>query len=381
MRVLHTSDWHLGRSFHKEDLLSHQATFIDHLLEVIETERVDVVAISGDIYDRALPPVDAVELANDTFARLAASRARVVATSGNHDSATRLGAHASLIDAAGVHFRTINDRCDSPIVIDDAHGPVAFYGIPYLEPEAVRLPWSLPARSHQLALGEAMRRIRLAHETSTARSVVLAHAFVAGATPSDSERDITVGGVDRVGVDTFAGIDYVALGHLHGAATLRNEIRYSGSPLAYSFSESDHVKGSWLIDLDAAGHVQAEFVAAPVPRVLSRISGDLEHLLTSSLFTECESHWVEATITDTVRPRGVHEQLSARFPHVVSLRFPDTGGTTGITRVTPTLGASPHLVAQEFVSVVRGQECSEVEIALLDDVISCCAREAEQVAG
>ncbi len=144
MRVLHTSDWHLGRSFHKEDLLSHQATFIDHLLEVIETERVDVVAISGDIYDRALPPVDAVELANDTFARLAASRARVVATSGNHDSATRLGAHASLIDAAGVHFRTINDRCDSPIVIDDAHGPVAFYGIPYLEPEAVRLPWSLP---------------------------------------------------------------------------------------------------------------------------------------------------------------------------------------------------------------------------------------------
>src|SRR5690349_23122764 len=131
MRILHTSDWHLGRSFHGEGLLAAQAAFVDHLLATVEAERVDLVVLAGDIYDRALPPVDAVALADETFARLASSRARIVITSGNHDSAQRLGFNARLADAAGFHLRTHLDRVAEPVLLDDEHGPVAIYPIPY----------------------------------------------------------------------------------------------------------------------------------------------------------------------------------------------------------------------------------------------------------
>ena len=278
MRILHTSDWHLGRSFHGEDLLAVQAAYVDHLIDTVEAEAVDLVVVSGDIYDRALPPVDAVALADDAFTRLAASRARVVATSGNHDSARRLGFSSRLVDAAGVHLRTDAGRADEPVLLDDEHGPVAVYGIPYLEPDVLHREWDLPTRSHHAALAEAMRRIRadLATRPPGTRSVVLAHAFVVGGLPSESERDIAVGGISVVPLELFDGIDYTALGHLHGRATLTDSVRYSGSPVAYSFSEADHVKGSWLVDLDAGGLADVRFVPAPVTRPLACLEGTID---------------------------------------------------------------------------------------------------------
>src|SRR3954454_4458428 len=176
-------------------MLDHQASFVDHLIEVVESEQVDLVAVAGDVYDRALPHVDAVRLADETLARLAASRAFVVLTSGNHDSAQRLGFGSRLIDAAGVFLRTDASSVGTPIVLDDEHGEVAVHGIPYLDPQALHDPWRLPARTHEAALSEAMRRVRADLAAQPRRSVVLAHAFVAGGLPSDSERDISVGGV------------------------------------------------------------------------------------------------------------------------------------------------------------------------------------------
>ena len=220
MRILHTSDWHLGRSFHREGMLGHQAAYVDHLLAVVASERVDLVVVAGDVYDRALPPVDAVRLANETFTRLSRSRAKVVVTSGNHDSAQRLGFGSELIDAAGVFIRTRADSVGTPVLVGDDHGEVAVYGIPYLDPDAVRSGWRLRARSHEAALTEAMRRVRGDLAGRDARSVVLAHAFVAGGQPSDSERDISVGGISRVPTSVFEGFDYTALGHLHGQHTL-----------------------------------------------------------------------------------------------------------------------------------------------------------------
>ncbi len=281
MRILHTSDWHLGRSFHREGMLTHQAAYVDHLLEVVDAEQVDLVVVAGDIYDRALPHVDAVRLADEALARLAASRASVVLTSGNHDSAQRLGFSSRLIDAAGVFIRTDAGTVGTPVLLEDAHGPVAVHGIPYLDPDSVREPWQLSGRSHEAALTEAMRRIRadLDGRGPGTRSVVLAHAFVAGAEPSDSERDISVGGVSIVPTSVFDGIDYAALGHLHGRHTLTESVRYSGSPLAYSFSEATHRKGSWLVELGRDGLATTEFVEAPVPRPLARLRGTLAELL------------------------------------------------------------------------------------------------------
>ena len=195
MRLLHTSDWHLGRSFHREDMLGAQARFVDHLVATVRAERVDAVLVSGDLYDRALPPVDAVALCDAALRRLAAEKVRVIAISGNHDSARRLGFGADLIDSSGVHIRSDPESVGHPVLLADG---TAVYGIPYLEPEVVRERWDLPGRGHTAALTEAMRRVRADVATRAGRSVVLAHAFVTGGEASDSERDISVGGVASV---------------------------------------------------------------------------------------------------------------------------------------------------------------------------------------
>ena len=378
MRLLHTSDWHLGRSFHGEGMLTYQATYVDHLLEVVERERIDLVVVSGDVYDRALPPVDAVRLADEALVRLAASRATVVLSSGNHDSAQRLGFSARLIAAAGVHLRTDSSETGRPVLIGDEHGEVAVHAIPYLDPQAVAEPWALPRRSHAAALTEAMRRVRADLTTRPgARSIVLAHAFVAGAEPSDSERDISVGGVSRVATSLFDGIDYTALGHLHGSHVLGDRLRYSGSPLAYSFSEAAHVKGSWLVDLGVGGEVHAEFLPTPVPRPLARLRGTLQELLTDAGLRSAEQSWVEATLTDEVRPLRAMEQLRRRFPHAVALGF---AGTRPLLGAPPASGAASRTdrdIAVEFVTRLRGAAPSLEEERLLTEAIEGCCDDPE----
>ena len=379
MRLLHTSDWHLGRSFHGEDLLAAQASYVDHLIATVEAEEVDLVVVSGDVYDRALPPVDAVALADEALHRLASSRARVVVTSGNHDSWRRLGFNSRLVDLAGVHLRTDPEGVATPVLVEDSHGPVAVYGLPYLEPDVLVRRWGLPARSHQAALAEAMQRVRADLATRPGvRSVVLAHAFVAGGVASDSERDISVGGVSMVPASVFDGIDYTALGHLHGRATLTDSVRYSGSPLAYSFSEAAHLKGSWLVDLAADGSVSAELVEAPVPRALALLEGTLDELLADPTHTAAESAWVQATLTDAARPTAAMERLRARFPHAVALRFAPVGGSRAPDRV-PTVGRSAHDITLDFVDHVRGGPASSQESALLREALECCPDDRDLV--
>ncbi|HET6651946.1 MAG TPA: exonuclease SbcCD subunit D [Nocardioides sp.] len=380
MRILHTSDWHLGRSFHRVGLLDAQAAFVDHLVATVEAELVDLVVVSGDVYDRALPPVDAVELADDAFARLAASRADVVVTSGNHDSHIRLGFNARLADAAGVHLRTRWQDVGTPVLIDDAHGPVAVYGLPYLEPDAVRGPWGLASRSHETTLAEAMRRVHadLAGRAGT-RSVVMAHAFVAGdpdaapAMASDSERDIAVGGLQIAPTHLFTGVDYAALGHLHGRHTLTDSVRYSGSPLAYSFSEAGHTKGSWLVELGPGGVERADFVPAPVPRPLRAVRGRIADLLADPTLASAETAWLQVTLTDPRRPQHAMERLRDRFPHTLLLAFEPDGAARDRGPMMPRVdGRSDLDVALGFVAEVRELEATTEETLLLQLACDAC---------
>ncbi|MEW9549232.1 exonuclease SbcCD subunit D [Nonomuraea sp. NPDC050783] len=355
MRILHTSDWHLGRAFHRESLLAAQAAFVDHLVETVRDERVDVVAVAGDVYDRALPPVDAVALLDEALARLRAAGARVVLISGNHDSALRLRFGSALFEQAGVHVRCAPDGAWEPVVIDG----VAFYGIPYLEPELVRAPWQLPDRGHTAAVTYAMDRVR-ADAPRHRAAVVLSHCFVTGGQASDSERDISVGGVAHVPLSAFDGVDYVALGHLHGRQRMSETVRYSGSPLAYSFSEAGHVKGSWLVTLGQG----AEFVPAPVPRPVARLRGELEDLLTHPRHSGFEDHWLQVTLTDAVRPRSAMDRLRARFPHTLALSF-DPVGDAPAARPARLSGRPEAEVALDFVREVRGEPAAPEEEDLL----------------
>ncbi|MEV0095497.1 exonuclease SbcCD subunit D [Streptomyces sp. NPDC050738] len=358
MRLLHTSDWHLGRSFHRVGLLDAQAAYLDHLVATVRERDVDVVLVAGDVYDRAVPPLAAVELFDQALHRLADAGVQTVMISGNHDSARRLGVGAGLMERAGIHLRTDPAGCATPVVLSDAHGDVAFYGLPYLEPALVRDELQAEKAGHEAVLAAAMRRVRadLAGRAAGTRSVVLAHAFVAGGEPSDSERDITVGGVAAVPSGVFDGADYVALGHLHGCQTVTERVRYSGSPLAYSFSEVDHRKTMWLVDLGPGGEVDAERLDCPVPRRLARIRGRLDDLLQDPAFVRHEESWVEATLTDPVRPPEPMAQLAGRFPHVLSLLFePERAPEDPLASYAQRLkGRSDQQIAEDFVAHVRG---------------------------
>ncbi|MFB4314530.1 exonuclease SbcCD subunit D [Actinomadura sp. 21ATH] len=369
MRLLHTSDWHLGRSFHREGLLGAQADFIDHVVETVRSERVDCVLISGDVYDRALPGVDAVRLCNQALERLA-ELTRVVLIAGNHDSVQRLGFGSSLMDAGGVHIRTDPSRVGEPVMVGDT----AVYGIPYLEPELVRNDWELDERSHAAALTEAMARVRagMAARPGT-RSVVMAHAFVTGGEASDSERDISVGGASSVPAAVFEGADYVALGHLHGRQAMTDRVRYSGSPLAYSFSEERHVKGSWLVDL-RGGEPHAEFVEAPVPRRVGRLRGRIDDLLADPRHEAYEDRWLQVTLTDPRRPSGAMERLRRRFPHTLVLGFEpegagDDGGRTWSERVKE---RSELDIAGDFVAEMGDAPATAAERDLLHEAFEGC---------
>ena len=378
MRLLHTSDWHIGRSLHGTDLLAEQEQVLGGLAEVVAAEQVDVVVVAGDVYDRAVPSADATAVLDRVLTRLRAAGAAVVLTPGNHDSARRLGFAAGLLAVSGVHVRATTGLLDEPVLLADEHGEVAVYGLPYLEPEVARHELGVPgARSHEAVLGAAMERVRAdLFLRPGARSVVLAHAFVGGGMPSDSERDICVGGVDLVPAAVFDGVDYVALGHLHRPQTLTDRVRYSGSPLAYSFGEAGQRKQAWLVELDGAGLAGVRPVPLPVPRELTVLRGELAELLADPQLAAVEDHFVSVQLTDPVRPVDPMRRLQGRFPHCVHLEWTGAGTSTDTRSYQERLsGRSDLEVAGEFVAHVRGVGASDAERELLGRALVAAARE------
>ncbi|TCP56275.1 exodeoxyribonuclease I subunit D [Tamaricihabitans halophyticus] len=368
MRLLHTSDWHLGRTFHGADLLAEQESVLGHLADVVVDERVDVVVVAGDIYDRAVPSGEAVRVAERILARIRAAGAQLVITPGNHDSAPRLGAFGEFAAAGGLHLRTQIARLDQPVLLEDAHGPLACYGLPYLEPEPARQTLGVPeARGHTGVLTEAMRRVRadLANRGGM-RSVVLAHAFVTGGTGCESERPIAVGGVEQVPGAVFDGVDYVALGHLHGPQRIDDRLRYSGSPLAYSFSEARQRKSVWLVDLDAAGLAEVRRHELPVPRQLSQLTGELDEVLRAPEHAELETHYLSVTLTDRVRPTDALRRLRERFPHAVHTTWQPADTTGERPRYAEAVrGRNDTEIANGFLCDCRGSAPTDAERELL----------------
>ncbi|CAM3153847.1 exonuclease SbcCD subunit D [Prescottella defluvii] len=369
MRILHTSDWHIGRTFHGVDLLGDQARVLDSIADTVAAREIDVVVVPGDVYDRSIPSADAVSVCNRGFEAIRAAGAVIVATSGNHDSPVRLGAGAAFAASGGLHLLTRVGDLDTPVLLDDEYGPVAFYGIPYLEPEITRAELDAPdARSHAAILDVAMARVRADLDARRAeapglRSVLLAHAFVVGGEATGSERSISVGGVETVSASAFDGVDYVALGHLHSPQTLAEHVRYSGSPLPYSFGERSHRKSVWIVDVGVDGLGAVERVDLPVVRGLSQLTGTLDELLNDAAFASAEDHYVSAVLTDPLRPVDAMRALQTRFPHAVHMEWQRPEGDPELKYRDRVRGHSDLEVAQSFVSDVRsGATVGEVRL-------------------
>lgn len=366
--MIHTSDWHLGRAFHQVGLQGAQSAYLDHLVEVVRAEALDAVLVSGDVYDRALPAPDTVAMLSDVVERIVDAGAVVVLSSGNHDSAIRLGFASRVLERSGVHIRTGLADVGRPVLLGD----VAIHPLPYLEPSLTAAGLGATERTHASVLRAAMGRVRASLDQGRhRRSVVMAHAFVTGGATSDSERDISVGGVAAVPPEVFDGVDYAALGHLHGRQEVADGVRYSGSPVAMSFSEARHTKGSWLVDLAGDGDPVVEFVAAPVERPLALLRGTLDELLTGREHTAAESAWCQVTLTDPIRPLGAMDRLRARFPHTLDLRFAPTGSVRTMSAYAASLTERSDLdVCCDFLAHVRGGHgADEAERAVLAEAV------------
>lgn len=372
MRLLHTSDWHLGRTFHGQSLLADQEAVLGALADLAVAHRVDVVLIAGDLYDRAVPSPEAVQCATRVLARIRAAGISIVAISGNHDSAPRLGAFAEFLAAGGLHLRTAAHRVGEPVLLGDPAGPVAFYPVPYLEPDLARTAWDLPApASHQSVLTAALQQARndLAQRPGT-RSVVLAHAFVTGAAAGGSERSIAVGGVESVTAEVFDGFDYVALGHLHSAQRLTDRIRYCGSPLPYAFSEAGQQKSAYLVDLDATGSVAVERLDLPVIRRLATVRGRLADILCSG--PDLADAYLSVELTDAVRPVEPMRRLREVFPHTLVAAWVPIGGSgsTGTQRPAGVAHRADATLLTDFVTDARGSAPTPTEHTLIDQALA-----------
>lgn len=400
MRMLHTSDWHLGRMFHGASLLDEQREAVDSIVGLTEEAGIDLVVVAGDLYDRALPPSEAVELWNDALRRLRGTGAKVVAIAGNHDSASRVSMPDELLGPAGVAVRGDVSLCVQPFMVDadDGGSPVAVYPVPYFEPSsALRV-------LQQIAAGEPAvdgETVRSTHHDTTAlamslirshaaaadeqRSVVVAHTFVSGGEASESERDISVGSVDLVGLSAFDGFGYVALGHLHGSQQFDGgRVAYSGTPLPYSFSEERHSKSVRIVEMDPRGQCSTEVVPLKVGRRLRTLTGKFDELLSSAAFADAEQARVRFEVTDRDLPLQSMTRLQQRFPHAVALQHIPEGRAAVPVDADSDAAAAVHETETPFELILRfweeryGAEASEDQTAVLRQAIAAAEKEDDQ---
>ena len=376
MRILHTSDWHLGRTLHKVALADVQAAVMIQIGQIAREQHVDLIVVAGDVFDHAVPSAAALQLLETTLVDLL-EVAPVVMTAGNHDSLPRLG-YGSRLMSSRLTLSTRVEDVGSAVVFEDAHGPVRVYPIPYLHPESAREvlaadDQSLPA-THHAVLTAAMDRIRAdLAEYQGARSVVLAHAWVAGGVGSDSERDVSVGGLGTVGSEVFQGVDYVALGHLHGRQEPRGvgqtRLRYCGSPLRYSFSEAQQTKSVCIVDLGPQGVTTITDVPLTQPRQMANLRGLMAELLDDELFVDDLESWVSITVTDDRRPTAMWQRLQQRFPHALQIRHDPACGFVAAPHGQVSREQKPLEVAAEFVQYVTNGDIEEAETAAFDAAV------------
>lgn len=361
MRFIHTSDWHLGRTFHGADMRQSQRDFLEFLVREAASRQVDAVLVAGDVYDRALPGPEVIAMFDDAVDALLETGAQVVVSSGNHDSGPRLGYGRRRFARAGLHLRTVPADIADPVRLEDAHGLIEVYGIPYLEPGLVWRDLGAAHRTHQAVLTAAVARILADRDALPHRSVVLAHAFITGATPSDSERDVSVGGLGNAGASVFAAFDYAALGHVHRPQAITSTVRYSGSPLPYSFSEAGVPKTVSLVELGGAGELEIEQIPVPAGRPLAVLEGSFEQLRTDPAFAFAEGAFVSARLNDIVRVPHAMARLRERFGHLVHLEWTSQLPSAPAARPGGGTGPSDDDIFSAYLEHVTGSPAGSAQ--------------------
>ena len=323
MRILHTSDWHLGRSFKGVPLVDQQVRFTEQVVEVVKEEGIDLVVVAGDVFDRALPSAEVVEVWHDALDRIVETGAQLVAISGNHDQGARLEVPTRLL-RPGVIIR--GSHAPSSVTLEFDDGPLLVAPIPFLDPFLSRdLHQGQGAASHQSVL-EGWLTATAEAVAASPRSLAVSHAFVRGGEPSESERSLLqIGGAELVDARVYEDFSYVALGHLHRPQVVDDDrVAYCGSPIAYSFSETAK-KSLRIVEFGPeGGDLRAELLPIEAGRTVVTLRGTLEELLSDAAhkrYEKSDRFFVRAELTDPTMQRDPMNKLRVRFPGVVELTY------------------------------------------------------------
>ena len=325
MKYIHLSDLHLGKRVNEFSMLEEQEAILDQILDIMDMETPDGVLIAGDIYDKSVPPAEAVMLFDNFLAKLSEKALQVFIISGNHDSPERIAFGSRIMDASGIHFSPVYNGKITPFVMKDAYGTVNVYMLPFIKPAHVRRYFE---EEEIVTYTDAVRTaVTAMNVDSSVRNVLLTHQFVTGAFRCDSEEK-SVGGTDNVEADVFEVFDYVALGHIHTAQKCCSEkIRYCGTPLKYSFSEMRDVKSLTVVEL-------GEWGSAPVIRAIplkplhdmAELRGTFEELTSPDYYAENprKEHYLRIILTNENDVPDAIARLRMIYPNVMHLEYDNT---------------------------------------------------------
>lgn len=367
MKFLHLADLHLGKRVNGFSMLEDQAHILRQILAILDGEQPDGVLIAGDVYDKSVPSVEAVELLDGFLTELRARGVPVLLISGNHDSPERLAFGGRVMDSCGIHISPVYDGALAPVTLQDAFGPVHVWLLPFVKPAHVRR-WFPDAdiESYTDAVAEAVAHMDI---DTAARNVLVTHQFVTGGARSGSE-ELSVGGTDNVDSGVFAPFDYVALGHLHGAQHIgRETVRYAGSPLKYSFSEARQHKSVTVVTLGEKGDVQVRTVALTPLRELREIRGSYDELTARSFYehTTYRSDYLHLILTDEQDVFDAMSRLRTIYPYLMTLDYDNarTRAAGGMSVPAETERRTPLELFEALYTRQNHQPMSEVQRAYI----------------
>lgn len=371
MKFMHLSDLHLGKRVNEFSMIEDQQYILNQIAEIADREKPDGVLIAGDVYDKSVPPIEAVQLFDDFLVRLAEQNLPVFIISGNHDSAERVAFGSRLMISSGVYLSPVYDGAVKPVTLEDAYGKADIYLMPFLKPAHVRrfFPEEI-IDSYTEAMRVAIDHLDL---DLSRRNILVTHQFVTGAVRSDSE-EVSVGGADNVDASVFEAFDYVALGHLHRAQSVTREtIRYCGTPLKYSFSEADHEKSVTLVELGEKGQVPVETLPLVPLRDMHEIKGTYEEVTLKRFYeeTDYQESYMHITLTDEEDIPDALGKLRTIYPNIMKLDYDNertrtNGKLDGTDRAEQ---KSPIELFAELYEKQNNQPMSQVQQDFLEGIV------------
>ena len=371
MKLIHLSDLHIGKRLNEFSLLEDQRYILGEILRITDAEKPDAVVIAGDIYDKPVPPAEAVELFDDFLYCLARQKRQVFVLSGNHDSPERLAFGSRLMDASGIHLAPVYAGTVESVVLRDEYGPVHFFMLPFVKPATVR--HCFPDTEIESYTDAVRTAVDAMDADPVQRNVLIAHQFVTGAERSESE-ELSVGGADNVDASVFACFDYVALGHIHGPQNIGSDrIRYCGTPLKYSFSEVHHQKSVTVVTLGKKGNRDVRTVPLIPLRDMAELKGTYDELTRKNFYdgTDYPEAFVHITLTDEDDIPGAVSKLRVIYHNLMKLDYDNqrTRNHAAPEEAADVERKSPLELFGELYRIQNGTELSPVQTEYLSQLM------------